>query len=654
MTILKLKNVNYKDFKGITHFEFEIEERNAVVAGQNGTGKTTLLDGWLWLLLGKDSRGSKLNPKPLDELNQEKLGLEPMIEATVIIDGKEVKLKRVQEEKWTTPKGQLEKVRGSDTTKYYIDDVPVKEKDFKAFIEKYFNDELLQILSDSTYFMSMNWKKRREYLMKLSTLTDDEIIEKIGGKTLIKLLDGKSVDERMKMLVASKRELNRNIEGLPGRIQENADMKERILATLNELSLDDLTLKKSTLLDELAKAENTLLNAQSGDASLDFQQEKFSLEMKLAEFKNSYMTNQMAKTREYDHRLSELTSNKRILMNAISEKEWEVEKRLNLIDGIKNEIDSLRKSYVETNKTTFDEHLTVCPTCKQKLPDEDIETLIGNFNNDKSNKLEHMKERAERLKQALLNHTAEKQNYENDINKLKDDLEEVTNKIAFAEEEKKNLESNLTKLEDTPQYQKIMNDIELCNQKIEDAKNDSGSMIAEFKNKVNEIKSELQEVNNQIARFADLAKYDERIAELREQDKQYKQTYAEIEKSIYMLEDFTRKKVKMLEDSINDKFKLVKFKLFNQLKNGGIDECCEATYKGVEYSSSLNTGARINCDLDIINTLSNELGIKVPLFIDNTESVTDLALPATQTIELKVAENKKLEVEYYEQSSTNL
>lgn len=649
MTILKLKNVNYKDFKGITHFEFEIQEKNAVVAGQNGTGKTSLLDGWLWLILGKDSRGSKLNPKPLDELNQEKLGLEPMIEATVIIDGKEVKLKRVQEEKWTTPKGQLEKVRGSDTTKYYIDDVPVKEKDFKAFIEKYFNDELLQILSDSTYFMSMNWKKRREYLMKLSTLTDDEIIEKIGGKTLIELLDGKSVDERVKMLVASKRELNRNIEGLPGRIQENADMKERILATLNELSLDDLTLKKSTLLDELAKAENTLLNAQSGDASLDFQQEKFSLEMKLAELKNSYMTNQMAKTREYDHHLSELTSNKRILMNAISEKEWEVEKRLNLIDGIKNEIDSLRKSYVETNKTTFDEHLTVCPTCKQKLPDEDIETLIGNFNNDKSNKLEYMKERAESLKQALLNHTAEKQNYENDINKLKDDLEGVTNKIAFVEEEKKNLESNLTKFEDTPKYQEIMNQIELCNQKISDAKNDSGSMISDFKKKVNEIKSELQEVNNQIARFADLAKYDERIAELREQDKQYKQTYAEIEKNIYMLEDFTRKKVKMLEDSINDKFQLVKFKLFNQLKNGGIDECCEATYKGVEYSSSLNTGARINCDLDIINTLSNELGIKVPLFIDNTESVTDLALPATQTIELKVAENKKLEVEYYEQ-----
>lgn len=649
MAILKLKNVNYKDFKGITHFKFEIQERNAVIAGQNGTGKTSLLDGWLWLLLGKDSRGSKLNPKPLDELNQEKLGLEPCVEAIVIIDGKEVKLKRVQEEKWTTPKGQLEKVRGSDTTKYYIDDVPTKEKDFKAFIEKIINEELLQILSDSTYFMSMNWKKRREYLMKLSTLTDDEIIEKIGGKTLIELLDGKSVDERMKMLVASKRELNRNIEGLPGRIQENADMKERILDTLNESSLDDLTLKKSTLLDELNKAENTLFNAQSGDASLDFQQEKFNLEMKLAELKNSYMTNQMAQMNEYDHHLNELTSNRRIVMNAISEKEWEVEKRLNLIEGFKNEIDSLRKSYVETNKTTFDEHLTVCPTCKQKLPDEDIETLIGNFNNDKSNKLEYMKERAERLKRTLLNHTAEKQNYENDINKLKDDLEEVTNKIAFAEEEKKNLESNLTKLEDTPKYQEIMHQIELCNQKISDAKNDSGSMIAEFKNKVNEIKSELQEVNNQIARFADLAKYDERIAELREQDKQYKQTYAEIEKSIYMLEDFTRKKVKMLEDSINDKFKLVKFKLFNQLKNGGIDECCEATYKGVEYSSSLNTGARINCDLDIINTLSNELGIKVPLFIDNTESVTDLALPATQTIELKVAENKKLEVEYYEQ-----
>lgn len=648
MTILKLKNVNYKDFKGITHFEFELNEKNAVVSGQNGTGKTSLLDGWLWLLLGKDSRGSKLNPKPLDENNLEKLGLEPCIEVVVNIDGQDVKLKRIQEEKWTTPKGQLEKIRGSDTTKYYIDDVPTKEKDFKAFIEKYIHEELLQILSDSTYFMNMNWKKRREYLMKLSTLTDDEIIEKIGGKSLINLLDGKSVDERMKILVASKRELNRNIEGLPGRIQENSDMKSKILATLDELSLDDLTFKKTTLLDELAKAENTLFNAQSGDASLDFKQEKIKLETKLAEIKNSFITNRLAKTREYDNHLAKLMSQKTVIANAISEKEWEKDRRSTLIEGIKTQIDDLRKSYVETNKTSFDEHLTVCPTCKQKLPDEDIENLISNFNTDKSNKLENMKEQAEKLKKDLLTLTAEKQTYEEDIDKLQADFAEITNKIAFAEEEKKNLESNLSKFEDTPQYQKIMNDIELCNQKIEDTKNDSGSMIAEFKNKVNEIKSELQEVNNQIARFDDLNKYDERIAELREQDKQYKQTYAKIEKSIYLLEDFTRKKVKMLEDSVNDKFKLVKFKLFNQLKNGGIDECCEATYNGIEYSSSLNTGARINCDLDIINTFSNELGIKVPLFIDNTESVTDLVLPATQTIELKVADNKKLEVEYYE------
>src|SRR5699024_11115251 len=99
----RLKNINYKDFKGITHFEFEIEERNATVSGQNGTGKTSLLDGWLWLLLGKDSRGSKLNPKPLDVNNQEKLGLEPTVEAVAILNGKEVKLKKVQQEKWTQP-----------------------------------------------------------------------------------------------------------------------------------------------------------------------------------------------------------------------------------------------------------------------------------------------------------------------------------------------------------------------------------------------------------------------------------------------------------------------------------------------------------------------------------------------------------------------
>ncbi|STE01613.1 Uncharacterised protein [Enterococcus gallinarum] len=80
-----------------------------------------MADALLWLLFGKDTRGAKLNPKPLDKNNDELLGLEPTVVAELIINDTMVTLKRVQEEKWNTPRGQLEKVRGNDTTKYTID-----------------------------------------------------------------------------------------------------------------------------------------------------------------------------------------------------------------------------------------------------------------------------------------------------------------------------------------------------------------------------------------------------------------------------------------------------------------------------------------------------------------------------------------------------
>ena len=57
--------------------------------------------------------------------------------------------------------------------------------------------------------------------------------------------------------------------------------------------------------------------------------------------------------------------------------------------------------------------------------------------------------------------------------------------------------------------------------------------------------------------------------------------------------------------------------------------------------ANLNSGARINVGIDIINTLSVIYGVRVPLFIDNAESVTVLEPSMSQTIRLVVSENDK-------------
>ena len=93
---------------------------------------------------------------------------------------------------------------------------------------------------------------------------------------------------------------------------------------------------------------------------------------------------------------------------------------------------------------------------------------------------------------------------------------------------------------------------------------------------------------------------------------------------------------------------MVKFKLFNNLVNGGLEECCEPLVNGVPFSSNLNTAAKINAGVDIINTLSDYYNFYAPIFIDNRESVNDLIETESQVINLIVSKDKELKVEVNE------
>ena len=54
---IRLIRLELKNFKGLRDTEFYPDGKNAEVYGDNATGKTTIYDGFLWLLTGKDSAG---------------------------------------------------------------------------------------------------------------------------------------------------------------------------------------------------------------------------------------------------------------------------------------------------------------------------------------------------------------------------------------------------------------------------------------------------------------------------------------------------------------------------------------------------------------------------------------------------------------------
>lgn len=292
MTEILINKIKYKHFKGLEDFELSLKGSSAVISGRNGLGKTTLSDGLQWLFFGKDSTGAKLNPKPRDKQNQELLGLEPTIEAEMIIDGKVTVLKRIQEEKWTAKKGELEKTRSSDSTRYFIDSVPIKEKDWKSYLEKLGGEPTLQMLSNSAFFMTLNWKERRERLITLTDLTDEQIIKEDDElKEINEFIGDHTIDEMKKILKGQKSDIKADIDGMPARIQEVTDMKaqlglvedkaalEKSIADMNAMITD----KESWLVDTKTGTVNHELN--------ELKQKQADLRAKLVDEKTKFQTN---------------------------------------------------------------------------------------------------------------------------------------------------------------------------------------------------------------------------------------------------------------------------------------------------------------------------------------------------------------------------
>ena len=138
----------------------------------------------------------------------------------------------------------------------------------------------------------------------------------------------------------------------------------------------------------------------------------------------------------------------------------------------------------------------------------------------------------------------------------------------------------------------------------------------------------------------------ERMEALRQEARESGQQLEELDKLLFLCDEFSRCKVRYIEDQINGRFRLVRWKLFQEQVNGGLADCCEATVDGVPYRS-MNNGSRVNAGLDVIRTLSEHYGMRVPLFIDNAESVTGLLPVGSQTVRLVVsAGDKKLRCEY--------
>ena len=640
MKEIKLMALSLRNFKGVKELTIELNGGDAKVYGDNATGKTTVYDAFLWLLFNKNSQNqTKFSIKTITPDGQEMNNLEHEVEASFLVDGQPLTLKKVHYENWTQKRNALEKTFDGHRNKYEIDGVPTPEKKYNEAIKALIDEEVFKLLTSPTYFNEQfKWEKRRETLLKITgDLTDEEVIS--ANKTLQELtgiLNGRKIEDHKLVIVAKKKKINDEIKSIPTRISEIHNL-------LPEGNVDVPSIEKEIAAIEKDIDGHTaqISNIKNGTAIVGKQQELQQVGLDLEALKRELESESIEKANKVNAKIQEEQSNILILKRKKEDAEHQVKRNNEEFEDTEKKLVPLREEYNVLEPSEFTHEVEcVCPTCEQDLPADQVaatrEKALNAFNLKKSQRLEEIQELGKagaKKKDELLelneklSNTADSTQSEIDakqkvVTKLEAELEALRAEVKGARQDARYQEK-------TKKRDELKEEIKSLQENAEDA-------VVGIESEVATLRAKRTELNQQIAQQSHFDASIKRIAELEAQQEQLAKDFENVEKELFLIEEFTRIKVEMLDEKINSKFKIARFKLTHKQVDGTLVDVCETTYNGVPYGSGLNNAAKINVGLDIIQTLSEHYGFRVPIFIDNAESVTELADVDSQVVSLIV------------------
>lgn len=642
-----IKQIILQNFKGCKNATYIFDGKNVTVCGANGSGKTTIFDAFTWLLFGKDSLdNAKFEIRPLDKYGKQIDNVEICVVATLEIDGKEFELKKTNRQNWVKKRGTQNPVLQGNVNEYEIDGYPRSEKDYKEYINGIVSDDLFKMLTNPTYFPNMPWKDQRATIMKFaSDVSDIELATEDSrfAELLPEIEKAPSTDDIKNKYQKSLNELKKKQIELPVRIDEISNSKV-------DIDVAELELLKNSLNEQIADVKSKI-----ADTDKQFEEyQKLSdgiMELKFDEGDLHRKANEenIKKRRELDDKITDLKYAIDKCVRDCDTAVLEIDKAKKNIECYELELNTVRDLWKSLNAMQFDKDEENCQMCGQKLPQEKIDILVSDFEERKDKSLADTTERGNKLKSLA---DSEKER----LKKLNDGFSELTKEKANKKEELLNLEKQLSELPTsidvtgTDEYKAIQSQIAEKEQAMLQMSNaDEARKALNYELECSQ--TQLIECEKKIAMSQKNVEIDERIEELQEEQRITAQKIADVEKMLYLLDEFIKYKLDKISGSINAMFDGVNWKLFSEQINGGIKEVCEVTYNGVPFQS-LNNGHRIVAGLQIIKALQKLYGAYLPIFIDNAESVNDFNLPDMdcQLIKLKVSDDKDLRIEIEKES----
>ena len=626
---MKLLKISIANFRGISKLVFEPQGHNVNIFGENGSGKTTVEDAFLWLTHGKDSEDRKdydLKPHDVDGVPIIGQGLEPTVEAVLEHEGKQITLKKVYAEQW--PKNRDTKVKEYVGSKviYYVNDLEVKAGDYQQAVSKLISEDVFKLITNPRYFSeTLSWQDRRATLVKIAGPLDvDE------GKDLLTQMCFRSFEEFYALCKQQSKEKSKTIDAIPAVINEARRNIPQVEGDAKKIwhEAGDLKVRKIGLETELSNLKNdTAMNQKRRDVA--------NTETEIIQARATYEKGIETENSTIAHRIDALKDDRasKYTSQMIGE---------NTVTRLENELAQLllKGADLKTTQTEIEagiwEGATDCPTCGRDLPEDQIEAAKVEFNTNRSNKLIAIRERGKAINS----------DYKLKLGMVTDERNKIIgykNDIAVLETRTKNECTNFKarNFEATDVYISLQAKLDGLRERVK------GAAASNKQEKIDALQTDIDALQEGIAEKDKLkiqldqkAEQEKRVVELMAQEKSLNAELEQIQKSIHMCEKYVKAKTRALEISVNGKFKIVKFQLFEMQKNGEESECCNTLYPN--GSTNLSTGEKLQAGIDIISTLSAFYGVSAPIWIDDAESITKGIETSAQIIRMFVTETDKI------------
>lgn len=669
-TITKLAIHN---FKGVTNQLIEFNEhRPTIISGRNGTGKTTIADAYTWLLWGlnsEDQQTANFGIKPNDANGNTLLDLDPEVEGWLkVVDNEtgeltEIRLKRRWTSVWRTKSGEVEREFVRNKGEYFIDDIPVKESEYRAAVESIIPPEIFKCVTNPYYFPRLRWQEKREILLNIAgdVTLEDTARRAPEFEALLAELNGKTLDDFIKKHATQITKINTELAQIPVRIQEaeRATPQAPDYAALEaeKTQLEDRARELETIISSASELERMRTKEQS-EAYQRIRNLHAEQEAEVSKAKQAEHNRVTAANADRDKIAAELQQARNAHADRIAKIDSEgyqlkrkTETLEEQITDITSRQDELRKEWYAENAKQYTVGATlICPI--SGTPCQDPTTCATHaqswqdaqkaFNDTQTAKKQVITEKGKKLGEEIAAKNAELAEAKNKLQDLREQRYQLTNtpdpKIAELEAKLASTEAVKAKsirIESLPRWVELQQEIDAIKAKMAEAPattDQSGTM-----NELRQTTSRIMAINSELGVKTTIEQQRKRIEELQASEKTLLQERANAQRKLATAERLTKERMTAVEEKVNKLFTLVRFQMFEPTATTGDEKPGCTCWVGEAKYGDKNKAGKVNAGLDIINAFCRYHGVRAPIFIDNAESVNEFIPTESQLVLLRVS-----------------